>query len=58
MGLGAPRFDIEATIQDASQNQVPERLQALLADRFKLVVHRGAETQAVLALVAAKGGRS
>jgi hypothetical protein len=37
MGLDAPRFDIEATIpQDASQNQVPEMFQALLADRFKL----------------------
>jgi uncharacterized protein (TIGR03435 family) len=55
--LGAPRFDIEATIpQEASQNKVPEMFQALLADRFKLVVHREAETQAVLALVAAKGG--
>jgi uncharacterized protein (TIGR03435 family) len=57
MGVGAPRFDIEATVpQDASQNQVPEMLQALLADRFKLVFHRGADTQAVLALVAARGG--
>jgi uncharacterized protein (TIGR03435 family) len=57
MGLGDPRFDIEATItQDASLNQVPEMFQALLAERFKLVVHRGAETQAALALVAATGG--
>jgi len=56
-GLGDPRFDIEATIpQGASQNQIPEMFQALLAERFKLVVHRGAQTQAVLALIAAKGG--
>lgn len=51
------RFNIEANIPpSASINQVPEMFQALLADRFKLVVHRGTANLPVFALVAAKGG--
>ncbi len=35
------RWDILAKLPDGgSQDQIPEMLQALLADRFKLVVHR------------------
>ena len=55
--LGGARFDIVAKLPDgASQDQVPEMLQALLADRFKLVLHREAKEHAIYALVAAKGG--
>jgi len=57
MGVGAPRFDIEATIpQGSSLDQVPEMLQALLADRFKLIIHHGTTTGANYALMVAKGG--
>jgi uncharacterized protein (TIGR03435 family) len=57
VGLGSPRFDIAATLpQGASENQVPEMVQALLADRFKLTLHRGTREQAIYGLVVAKGG--
>jgi uncharacterized protein (TIGR03435 family) len=50
-------FDIEAKLpQGTSGNQVPMMLQTLLADRFKLVVHRGSKELPVYALVVAKGG--
>jgi len=57
MDVATPRFDIAAKIpQGASENQVPEMLQALLADRFKLVLHRGTANRSLYALVVAKGG--
>jgi uncharacterized protein (TIGR03435 family) len=57
MGLGSPKFDIAATLpQGAPESQVPEMVQALLADRFKLAIHRGTSEQAIYALVVAKGG--
>jgi uncharacterized protein (TIGR03435 family) len=50
------RFDIQAKIPpDASEDQIPEMLQSLLADRFKLIVHRENKEQVVLALVANNG---
>jgi uncharacterized protein (TIGR03435 family) len=50
-------FAIAAKLPDgAPDNQVPEMLQALLADRFKLAVHRGTREEAVTALVVAKSG--
>jgi len=53
----SPRFDIAAkTPQGASSDQVPEMVRALLADRFKLITHRGTAERAVYALVVAKGG--
>ena len=53
----SPRFNIEANIpQGASKNQVPEMFQNLLADRFKLVIHRQTANLPVYALVVAKGG--
>jgi len=56
-GVGSPRFDIAAKLpQGASANQVPEMVQALLADRFQLTFHRGATEQMVYALVVAEGG--
>jgi uncharacterized protein (TIGR03435 family) len=57
MTLSSPRFDIAAKLPPgAAENQVPEMLQALLADRFKLALHRGTTTQPIYALVVAKGG--
>ena len=57
MALGSPRFAIAATLpQGASVKQVPEMVQALLADRFRLELHRGTREHAFYALVVAKGG--
>lgn len=51
------RFDIVAKISNgASKAQIPEMLQALLAERFKLSVHRESNQQAVYALVVGKNG--
>jgi uncharacterized protein (TIGR03435 family) len=55
--LSDQRFDIEATIPDGStKDQAPAMLQALLAERFKLTVHRDHEEHKVLALVVGKSG--
>jgi uncharacterized protein (TIGR03435 family) len=55
--LGQNRFDILAKMPDgAMKDQVPEMIEALLADRFKLKVHRESREHAVYALVVAKGG--
>ena len=55
--MSAERFNIQAKMPDgATEKQVPQMLQALLADRFKLVVHRETRDHAVYALVVAKGG--
>jgi uncharacterized protein (TIGR03435 family) len=51
------RFDIQAKLPEgATKEQVPEMLQALLADRFKVKVHKESREQNVYALVVAKGG--
>jgi uncharacterized protein (TIGR03435 family) len=51
------RFDVTAKIPDgASKDQVPEMLQALLADRFKLAVRRETKDLPVYALVVGKNG--
>lgn len=55
--LASDRFDIEATLPEgASKDDVPAMLQALLADRFKLVAHRETAEHKVLALIVSKGG--
>ena len=55
--LAAQRFNIQATMPEGTtEKQVPQMLQALLADRFKLVIHRETKDQSVYALVVAKGG--
>ena len=57
MGATHQRFDIVANLPDgAKPGQVPEMLQDLLAERFKLVVHKEPEEQSVYALVAGRGG--
>jgi uncharacterized protein (TIGR03435 family) len=51
------RFDIMAKIPDGvSADQLPEMLQALLADRFKLAMHRENNDVPVVALVVGKNG--
>jgi uncharacterized protein (TIGR03435 family) len=56
-GPGSPKFDIAAKLPEgASENQVPEMVEALLVDRFKLTVHRARTEQEIYALVVAKGG--
>jgi uncharacterized protein (TIGR03435 family) len=50
-------FDIVAHIPDgATQEQLPELLQALLAERFGLVVRRESKEQSIYALTVGKGG--
>lgn len=56
-GMGAQRFNVQATLPEgATEKQVPQMLQALLAERFKLVVHRETKDHSVYALVVGKGG--
>jgi len=55
--MGQEQFDILAKIPDGvSKDQVPEMLQALLAERFKLAVHRETKELPVYALVVGKNG--
>jgi uncharacterized protein (TIGR03435 family) len=55
--MGAQRFDIVANLPEgATKEQVPQMLQTLLADRFKLTIHRDKKEHAVYALVVGKGG--
>ena len=55
--MSAERFDILAKLPEGgSKDAIPEMLQALLADRFKLAVHREKKDQPVLALVPGKTG--
>lgn len=55
--MDGARFDILAKLPDgALPEQVPEMLQALLADRFKLTLHRSSKEFQVYALVVGKGG--
>ena len=55
--LNKQYFDVVGTIPEgASKNDVPKMLQALLAERFKLVAHRETKEHPVLALVVGKGG--
>jgi len=54
---GSPSFDIVAKLpQGASESQIPEMVQALLADRFQLATHRGTTTREIYGLLVAKGG--
>ncbi len=55
--LAAPRFDIHATLPaGATRDDVPEMLQSLLAERFKMEYHLEQKDQAVYALVQDKSG--
>jgi uncharacterized protein (TIGR03435 family) len=55
--IGSTRFDIVAKLPSgSSKDQVPEMLEDLLVERFKLVVHRDTKEHAIYALVVGKGG--
>ncbi len=55
--MKAQRFDIMAKMPEGgTKEQVPQMLQALLADRFKLAIHRDSKEQSVYALVVGKNG--
>ncbi len=50
--MSEQRWDIQAKLPDgATKEQVPQMLQALLAERFKLAVRRGSTEHSVYALV-------
>ena len=54
--LTTERFDIVAKIPEGvSRDLVPEMLQSLLAERFRLTIHRENKEHAVYALVVGKG---
>jgi uncharacterized protein (TIGR03435 family) len=55
--MGTARFDISARMPEGStKDDAPKMLQALLADRFKVVIHRETKEHPVLALVVGKDG--
>ncbi len=55
--MGGARFDIQAKLPEgATTEQIPEMLQGLLAERFKLALHRSFTDHPVYALVVGKGG--
>ena len=55
--LGTERFNITAKMPaGATRDQVPAMIQALLADRFGLTLHRSTTEQPVYALLVMKGG--
>src|SRR5207248_3269330 len=55
--LNTERFDFIAKLPDgATKDQVPGMLKSLLADRFKVAVHKESKEHAVYALVVGKNG--
>ena len=57
--ISAERFDVVAKLPEgASKEQVPQMLQALLAERFQLKAHRESKEHSVYALVVGKNGPS
>src|SRR5580658_6488641 len=55
--LSSERVDIVAKLPaGATRDQIPAMMQALLADRFKLTMHRDSKEFPVYALIVGKGG--
>jgi uncharacterized protein (TIGR03435 family) len=55
--MATQRFDIDAKLPEGGgKERVPEMLQTLLAERFKLAVHRDTKEENVFAMVVGKGG--
>ncbi len=55
--MAADRWDILAKMPEgATKDDLPQMLQALLAERFKLTIRKESREQSVYALVVAKGG--
>ena len=57
--MNTPRFDIMANLPEgATKEQVPQMMQNLLKDRFKVELHKETKDQQVYALVLGKAGLS
>jgi len=55
--MNSQRFDVLAKMPDgAAEDQVPEMLQTLLAERFKMTMHRDGKERPIYALVVGKNG--
>jgi uncharacterized protein (TIGR03435 family) len=55
--LRDPKFDIQAALPTGvRRDKIPPALQALLAERFKLALHRETRELPIYALIVAKGG--
>jgi uncharacterized protein (TIGR03435 family) len=55
--MSSERYDIHAKLPEgATKDQVPEMLQSLLADRFKLAFHRETKEHSVYGLIVGKTG--
>src|ERR1017187_2998985 len=55
--LATDHFDVVAKMPEGwTKDDAPKMLQTLLADRFKVVIHRETQEHPVLALVVGKGG--
>lgn len=54
--LDSERFDIVAKLPTGGRDQLRAMIQSLLADRFKLVLHKGSKEFPVYALVVGKNG--
>jgi uncharacterized protein (TIGR03435 family) len=55
--MESSRFDIVAKLPEGTtKDQIPEMLQALLADRFKMTVHKESRLMPIYALVVGKAG--
>jgi uncharacterized protein (TIGR03435 family) len=55
--MNSQRFDVLAKMPEGStKEQVPDMLKALLAERFKLVVHKESKEHSMYALIVGKGG--
>jgi uncharacterized protein (TIGR03435 family) len=54
--LDSDRFELQAKAEGAGESQLRQMLQALLSERFKLVVHTESKEMPVYALVVGKGG--
>jgi uncharacterized protein (TIGR03435 family) len=55
--MASARFEIDAKLPPgASTDQIPEMLQSLLAERFKLATRRGTKEMSVYALLVGNGG--
>jgi uncharacterized protein (TIGR03435 family) len=55
--LNSQAYEIHATIPEgASKDQVPEMIQTMLAERFKLAAHQDNKEQPVYALIVSKDG--
>jgi uncharacterized protein (TIGR03435 family) len=54
--LDTDRFDITAKIPAGQREQIPQMLQALLADRFAMKLHRGTKELPIYLLTVGKNG--